>query len=79
MKERNSIMQNNDTTTCNCPDCEKPFNVETYVTWKGETRVTLTCRTPDCLLNSVTLTAEEWQTKDLEQYRQMNAAKAGQS
>lgn len=60
----------------NCPDCLKPLHIETYTTFRGEIRITLTCRTHGCLLNSVTLTAPEWETADLNSYRKMNAKKA---
>ena len=58
--------------TMTCPDCHQPMHTESYLTWKHETRTTHTCKTVGWLLNSVTLTAHEWNHADLESYRKMN-------
>jgi hypothetical protein len=58
-----------------CPDCGKELHAEHYTNWRGIETVTYTCKTTDCLLNSVTLTNPEWQTANLENYRRINRAK----
>lgn len=60
---------------CNCPDCGLPMHIETYENWKHQIMTTMTCKTPGCLLNSVTLTQSEWATKDLNPYRAINQRK----
>lgn len=60
------------TLTILCPDCNQPLHAEEYTNWRGLTTITHTCKTAGCLLNSVTLTASEWQTKDLNVYRLIN-------
>ena len=58
-----------------CPDCNSITHRESYLTWRNEPRITYTCKTQGCLLNSVTLTADEWLTANLESYRKINRAK----
>lgn len=60
-----------------CPDCGKELHKEVQI-WKHkpEPTITLTCNTTGCTLKGTTLRADEWVSKDLNAYRQINLAKA---
>lgn len=64
--------------SCQCHDCHKELSLIQQQKWNGGTINLVTCWNPLCLLNSVTLTVEQYYSlsdAQFEDYRQINRAR----